>query len=49
MSLDELVMAVRRQSQGFARGTSTYRGVTHHPNGCAQQLIEHPRLACTPS
>ena len=26
-------MAVRRQSQGFARGSSAYRGVTHHPNG----------------
>ena len=26
-------MAVRRQSQGFSRGTSTYRGVTHHPSG----------------
>lgn len=23
----------RRQSQGFSRGTSTYRGVTHHPSG----------------
>ena len=33
VTLDELVSAVRRQSQGFARGTSTYRGVTRHPNG----------------
>lgn len=23
----------RRQSQGFSRGTSSYRGVTHHPSG----------------
>ena len=33
VSLDELVMAIRRQSAGFARGSSVYRGVTHHPNG----------------
>ena len=33
ISLEELIMAVRRQSQGFSRGTSTYRGVTHHPSG----------------
>lgn len=36
ISLEELIMAVRRQSQGFSRGTSTYRGVTHHPSGMAQ-------------
>lgn len=29
--MEELVMAVRRQSQGFSRGTSSYRGVTKHP------------------
>ena len=33
MSMEELVMAVRRQSQGFSRGTSSFRGVTHHPSG----------------
>ena len=33
ISLEELIMAVRRQSQGFSRGTSAYRGVTHHPSG----------------
>ena len=33
MSMEELVMAVRRQSQGFSRGTSNFRGVTHHPSG----------------
>ena len=33
VTMEELVMAVRRQSQGFARGSSAYRGVTHHPNG----------------
>ena len=31
--LEELIMAVRRQSQGFARGSSGYRGVTLHPTG----------------
>ena len=31
-------MAVRRQSQGFSRGTSTFRGVTHHPSGGLQLL-----------
>ena len=35
ISLEELIMAVRRQSQGFSRGTSTFRGVTHHPSGAA--------------
>ena len=33
ISLEELIMAVRRQSQGFSRGTSSFRGVTHHPSG----------------
>ena len=33
VSLEELVMAIRRQSQGFARGSSGFRGVTQHPNG----------------
>jgi len=33
ISMEELIMAVRRQSQGFSRGTSSYRGVTHHPSG----------------
>eukprot|EP00887_Chlorella_sp_A99_P006643 scaffold3.g6643.t1 len=32
MSIEELVMAVRRQSQGFSRGTSSFRGVTRHPS-----------------
>ncbi len=34
-------MAVRRQSQGFSRGTSTFRGVTHHPSGGLQLLTTH--------
>ena len=39
ISLEELIMAVRRQSQGFSRGTSAFRGVTHHPSGA-------PNSAC---
>ena len=35
ISLEELIMAVRRQSHGFSRGTSAFRGVTHHPSGAA--------------
>jgi hypothetical protein len=41
ISLEELIMAVRRQSQGFSRGTSAFRGVTHHPSGCQT----HPMAA----
>lgn len=44
ISLEELIMAVRRQSQGFSRGTSTYRGVTHHPSGEAPLLQATPAL-----
>jgi AP2-like factor, euAP2 lineage len=32
-SLEEVVTAVRRQSQGFSRGTSSFRGVSPHPSG----------------
>ena len=39
ISLEELIMAVRRQSQGFSRGTSTFRGVTHHPSGMRTPLL----------
>ena len=42
ITLEELVMAVRRQSQGFARGSSAYRGVTHHPNGRWEARIGMP-------
>jgi len=35
-------MAVRRQSQGFARGSSGFRGVTHHPNGRWEARIGMP-------
>ena len=33
-------MAVRRKSQSFSGGTSSYRGVTHHPTGQAQLLSQ---------
>ena len=33
VTLDEIVNAIRRQSQGFARGSSAFRGVTKHPSG----------------
>ncbi|GMH36334.1 hypothetical protein BSKO_04202 [Bryopsis sp. KO-2023] len=42
ISLEELIMAVRRQSQGFSRGTSSYRGVTHHPSGRWESRIGIP-------
>jgi len=44
ISLEELIMAVRRQSQGFSRGTSAYRGVTHHPSGQPPPLSHPPPL-----
>ena len=49
VTLQELVMAVRRQSQGFARGSSSFRGVTHHPNGRWEARIGTPGLASPPS
>eukprot|EP00889_Picochlorum_renovo_P001290 jgi/Picre1/28320/NNA_003726.t1 len=42
MTMDELVMAIRRQSQGFSRGTSTFRGVTRHPTGRWEARIGIP-------
>lgn len=30
---DELVLSLRRQSKGFTRGTSRFRGVTRHQKG----------------
>ncbi|KAK9824708.1 hypothetical protein WJX72_012563 [[Myrmecia] bisecta] len=42
ISLEELIMAVRRQSQGFSRGTSSFRGVTHHPSGRWEARIGIP-------
>lgn len=31
VTLEELIMIVRRQSQAFSRGSSVFRGVTRHP------------------
>ncbi|KAL4428054.1 hypothetical protein ABPG75_002143 [Micractinium tetrahymenae] len=42
ISIEELVMAVRRQSQGFSRGSSAYRGVTHHPSGRFEARVGIP-------
>lgn len=33
VSRDELVLSLRRQSKGFMRGTSKFRGVTRHQKG----------------
>lgn len=40
-------MAVRRQSRGFSRGTSAYRGVTHHPSGWSSFLLSLCRNQCS--
>ena len=40
ISLEELVMAVRRQSRGFVRGSSRFRGVHRHPNGRWEARIQ---------
>jgi AP2-like factor (euAP2 lineage) len=42
ISVEELIMAVRRQSQGFSRGSSSFRGVTHHPSGRWEARIGVP-------
>ena len=33
VSTEELVLSLRRQSKGFTRGSSKYRGVTRHQKG----------------
>ena len=33
VSTDELVLSLRRQSKGFTRGSSRFRGVTRHQKG----------------
>jgi AP2-like factor, euAP2 lineage len=40
-SLEEVVTAVRRQSQGFSRGTSSFRGVSPHPSGAVPSRLVH--------
>jgi hypothetical protein len=34
----ELVMAIRRTSPGFTRGSSSFRGVTQHKSGAASRV-----------
>ena len=50
MDMDELIMAIRRRSQGFTRGSSSYRGVTQHKSGGYRRpLVERlgrPLTAC---
>lgn len=38
----QLIMAVRRQSQGFSRGSSLYRGVSAHPSSRWESRIGVP-------
>lgn len=42
LTLDELIMEVRRHSEGFARGTSGYRGVSQHANSKYEARIQLP-------
>jgi len=42
LTLDELIMEVRRHSEGFARGTSGYRGVSQHANSKYEARINLP-------
>ena len=41
VSAEELVLSLRRQSKGFARGTSKYRGVTRHQKGREDFQLEY--------
>jgi len=43
VSLDELIMEVRRHSEGFARSSSGYRGVTRHANSKFEARLGVPR------
>lgn len=43
LTLDELIMEVRRHSEGFARGSSGYRGVTRHANSKFEARLGVPR------
>lgn len=42
VTMEELVMAVRRQSEGFSRGSSSFRGVTKHPSGRWESRVGMP-------
>mmetsp|Transcript_12705 Transcript_12705/g.46455 ORF Transcript_12705/g.46455 Transcript_12705/m.46455 type:complete len:877 (+) Transcript_12705:346-2976(+) len=41
MTKEELMLSLRRNSKGFSRGSSKYRGVSHHPNGRWEARIGH--------
>ena len=43
LTLDELIMEVRRHSEGFARGASGYRGVTRHSESKYEARLGVPR------
>ena len=46
----ELVMAIRRTSPGFTRGSSSFRGVTQHKSGARlPSPASHSRLGSTAS
>lgn len=40
-------MSIRRQSSGFSRGSSAYRGVTRHPSGKFEARIGLPAANLT--
>jgi len=42
---EELAVAVRRQSTGFTRGRSKYRGITKHPHGKWEARIGAPNAS----
>jgi hypothetical protein len=44
--VQELIMAVRRQSKGFSRGSSNFRGVTRHPSGTQFPACMHTHVPC---
>lgn len=47
ISKDELVQSLRRQSKGFSRGTSAYRGVTKHKKvKHAEFLVRQRSFSC---
>lgn len=43
LTLDELIMEVRRHSEGFARGTTGFRGVTRHTNSKFEARLGVPQ------
>ena len=43
VSAEELVLSLRRQSKGFSRGSSKFRGVTRHQKGRNKSTRDMPR------